>query len=86
MSAEVLGLSSTGLEEVLLAPDHSVPGPFSVLPVIPISDEAEYCKVIRELLQDAEVCSVDGELWSVCKIIQYPYVEVMVHTNPQDCG
>lgn len=41
---------------------HKSLGQLSVLPVIPICDEVDDCRVVGELLKEAvrEVCSVDG--------------------------
>lgn len=64
---QLLGFTGIDLEVVQLASVHKVLSQSSVLLVVPISDEADYCRVIRELLQEAlggvvgEVCSVDGE-------------------------
>lgn len=50
---QLRGFSIVDLEAVLLAPVHRTYGQFSVLPVIPINDEVNYSRVIRELMQEA---------------------------------
>ncbi|MEQ2312768.1 hypothetical protein AMECASPLE_034629 [Ameca splendens] len=46
----LFGFSNIYLEVVVLAPVHKVLSQFSILLVIPISDEPNNCRVVRELL------------------------------------
>ncbi len=64
---QLIGLPCVDLEAIPVAPVHKVLGQLFVLSVIHICDEADYCRVFRELLQVAvcravyEICSVEGE-------------------------
>lgn len=53
---QLLGLTHIDLEEVPLALDYKVLYQFSVLCVILLRDEADECKIIRELLQVTGSC------------------------------
>ena len=64
---QLFGLSGVELEVILMAPVHKVLNKFSEGSVVPVPDEAEDSRVIRELLYIAmrglvvEVCGVQGK-------------------------